>query len=112
MKIEKIKNCITSQIKGEITNVGQWPSAVDPADSVPIYHVSSSQAFIQVIGYAKFLKGNGTVLYRDQCVNHDSLLLSGARPDAISVPNSTIDIMCQDDKIVNFSSVRDKYWCV
>lgn len=57
MKIEKTKNSITPQIKGDITNVGQWPPAVDPADSVPIYHVSSSQAFNQVIGYAKFLNG-------------------------------------------------------
>ena len=103
MKIEKIKNSITPQIKGDITNVGQWPPAVDPADSVPIYHVSSSQAFNQVIGYAKFLNGsNGTVLYRGQCKNYDSLLPSGARLNVTPVPNSTIDIMCQDDKIAKF----------
>lgn len=103
MKIEKIKDCITPQIKKELLYVGYWPATADPENAVPMYHVASPQAFNQVIGYAKFINGsNGTVLYRGQSKNHDSLLPSGAREDSFPVPNATIDAIRADDDIAKF----------
>lgn len=103
MKIEKIKDCVTPQIKKELASIGYWPSSADPSNSVPMYHVASPQAFNQIIGYAKFINGsNGTVLYRGQSENHPSLLPSGARKDKIPVPDSTIDTMRSDEYIQKF----------
>lgn len=103
MKIEIIKDCITPQVAQEMTNIGNWSSSANPSNSVPIYHVSSPHAFNQIVGYAKFKNGsNGTVLYRGQSKDHGSLLPSGARPDKIPVPDTTIDSMRTDDEIINF----------
>lgn len=103
MRIEKVKDNITPQIKKELVNVGRWPSNTDVANSVPIYHVSSPQAFNQIIGYAKFINGsNGTVLYRGQSANYDSLLPSGARPGKVPVPDSTINAMRADEDFSKF----------
>ena len=106
MKIEKIKDCITPQIENELTFVGYWPSTAKPSNGVPIYHVSSPQAFNQVVGYAKFINGsNGTVLYRGQNKNYDSLPPSGARKGKTPVPDTTIDAMRKDPDIVRFFSL-------
>lgn len=106
MKIERIKDCITPQIEKELTLIGRWPSTAKSPDGVPVYHVSSPQAFNQVIGYAKFINSsNGTVLYRGQNKNHDSLPPSGARKGRIPVPDTTIDAMRKDRYIVKFFSL-------
>lgn len=109
MKIEKVKDCLTPQIEKELSYVGLWPANVDPSDAVPIYHVASPQAFNQIIGYAKFINGsNGTVLYRGQSKNYDSLLPSGARSGKIPVPDATINAMRTDDYITKFFSLDNK----
>jgi hypothetical protein len=103
MKIERIKDCLTPQVKWELSCVGYWPSTADEANAVPIYHAYSPQAFNQLVGYAKFINGsNGTVLYRGQCDNFDHLLPSGARPGTISVSDETIDAMRKDKPIATF----------
>lgn len=103
MKIEIIKNCITPHNKDELSLIGYWPSTATTCAAVPVYHVSSPQAFNQVVGYAKFINGsNGTVLYRGQSKNHDSLLPSGARKKAVPVPDDTIDAIRTDDDIRRF----------
>ena len=103
MKIEKIKNCITPQNKDELSLIGHWPTTADPVDAVPMYHVTSPQAFNQLVGYAKFINGsNGTVLYRGQSKNHDSLLPSGARKGSSPVSDATIDEIRADDDIRKF----------
>lgn len=103
MKIEIIKNCITPHNKDELSLIGYWPSTATTCAAVPVYHVSSPQAFNQVVGYAKFINGsNGTVLYRGQSKNHDSLLPSGARKKAVPVPDHTIDAIRTDDDIRRF----------
>ena len=109
MKIERVKDNITPQIKKELVNVGRWPLNADLEDSVPIYHVSSPQAFNQIIGYAKFINGsNGTVLYRGQSKNYDSLLPSGARQGKVPVPDSTINAMRADKDISKFMGLESK----
>lgn len=103
MKIEKIKDCLTPQIGRELSCIGRWPSTATSPDGVPIYHVSSPQAFNQIIGYAKFMNSsNGTVLYRGQNENHDSLPPSGARKGKTPLPNTTIDAMRTDRPIIKF----------
>ena len=109
MKIERVKECLTPQIERELSCVGSWPTNADPSASVPIYHVASPQAFNQIIGYAKFINGsNGTVLYRGQSKNYDSLLPSGARSGKIPVPNETINAMRMDDYIIKFFNLDNK----
>jgi hypothetical protein len=103
MKIEKIKDHITPQIKRELVCVGYWPSSVEPEEAVPIYHVSTPHAFNQVVGYAKFINcANGTVLYRGQGKNYDSLLPSGARKGNSPVPDTTINAIRDDEDIAKF----------
>lgn len=108
MKIEKIKEHLTAQIKEDITFIGVWPPNADQENSVPIYHASSPQAFNQIIGYAKFINSsNGTVLYRGQCNNHPNLLPSGARPGYSPVPDSTIIAMQKEESIRKFFGLEN-----
>lgn len=103
MKIERITDRLTAQIPNELSIVGYWPPNSKPENEVPIYHVSSSQAFNQVIGYAKFINSsNGTVLYRGQNKNYDSLLPSGTRNGKISVPDTTINAIRNDKHTTKF----------
>lgn len=109
MKIERINDRVTSQIEKELLCIGRWPASADPFDSVPVYHVASPHAFNQIIGYAKFINGsNGTVLYRGQTKNHDSLLPSGARPGNNPVPDSTIADMRTDGNISKFFNLDNE----
>ncbi|MBR4291158.1 MAG: FRG domain-containing protein [Oscillospiraceae bacterium] len=102
MKIKKIKGCITHN-KDELKLIGHWPPSADPSEAVPMYHVESPQAFNQLVGYAKFINGsNGTVLYRGQSKNHESLLPSGARKNSSPVPDETIDAIREDHDIRSF----------
>ena len=109
MKIEIIKNCITPQNKDELSLIGYWPSTAAPGAGVPVYHVSSPQAFNQVVGYAKFINGsNGTVLYRGQSKNYDSLLPSGARKKAVPVQDDTINAIRTDDDFRRFFGLDEQ----
>lgn len=103
MKIERIKDCLTPQIKKELSLIGRWPPCAHPADAAPLYHVSSPQAFNQVIGYAKFINSsNGTVLYRGQSKNYESLLPSGARKGKTPVPDTIINAIRTDEDTSKF----------
>ncbi len=108
MKINRVKDCITPQATNDLLKVGYWPPTANPSDAVPIYHAFSLRAFNQVVGYAKFINGsNGTVLYRGQSENHNSLLPSGARPSHTPVPDETINAIRNDDKLTQFFKLND-----
>ena len=107
MKIEKMTDAITLQ--DDIKCVGRWPEGKSISKSVPIYHVYSSQAFNQLVGYAKFKNGsNGTVLYRGQSQNHNNLLPSGARPRSVPVSDAIICAMRNDEHILSFFKLDDE----
>lgn len=83
MKIERIKDCITPQIEKELTLIGRWPSTAKSPDGVPVYHVSSPQAFNQVIGYAKFINRlNCLILISSSCCLSPGLRVGARRSPA------------------------------
>lgn len=108
MRICKMKDTIQGPINGELTHIGYWPPSTTSSNSVPLYHVKSSQEFNQIIGHAKFINGsNGTVLYRGQNTNHPSLLPSGARNGYNPVSDSIIDAICNDSDIKRFMKLEN-----
>ena len=114
MQIKRITERQTSHFKNELIHVGHWPTNSSSPTSIPIFHVSTPRAFNQIIGYAKFINGsNGTVLYRGQAKDYGSLVPSGARPNKVPIPNSTIDSMRIDkgiQKIFNLNNDDIKGW--
>lgn len=109
MKVQKMTKKFTPQFEGEVSHIGKWPKNAPDTNSVPVYHVSTFQAFNRIVGYAKFINGsNGTVLYRGQCDNHDNLLPSGARDTSIPVSDATIDAIRNDKDIVKFFKLNDE----
>ena len=65
---------------------GQWGK-----NNVPIYHLQSATALNQLVGYVKFKNGsNGTVLYRGQGKDYNTLSPSGCRESSIAVSDAII----------------------
>lgn len=74
----------------------------------PIYQVSSANALNQLVGYIKFINGgNGTVLYRGQNDDYNSLVPSGCRRNSIVVSENVISNICADEALLKFFQLRD-----
>jgi len=82
---------------------GQWGK-----NNVPIYHLQSATALNQLVGYVKFKNGsNGTVLYRGQGKDYNTLSPSGCRESSIAVSDAIISAASSDDSMVNFFQLSD-----
>lgn len=99
MKLEYPKaNSITNA-----TICGQWG-----VNNVPVYLLKSATALNQLVGYVKFKNGsNGTVLYRGQGKDYNTLSPSGCRKKTSAVSDAIISAAADDDSMVNFFQLSD-----
>ncbi len=87
--------------------VSKWPDKPG-IKGVPIIHVNTYHAFNRLVGYARFINAEiGTVLYRGQTEQHNSLSPSGARSGAVAVTNSEISKICSNNFALRFMGLTD-----
>ena len=85
------------------TLCGSWGT-----NKVPVYQLGSAAALNQLVGYVKFINGsNGTVLYRGQGKDYETLSPSGCRAGCTAISNAIIEEMCSDDAMVKFFQLSD-----
>lgn len=82
---------------------GYWKSESDndEGNKVPVYHLTSADAFNQLVGYVKFINNNnGTVLYRGQGTEHGTLPPSGCRKSYTAISDEVISLIYNDKDLM------------